>query len=327
MSTLSEKANTSLEKPTFGGDNVVEIRKFLSKWSNQISLLIPSNIIDPNRLVSIISQVVYQNRDLAANTTKISWVTAALECAQTGLDPTPSLGLCAFIPYGRDVKFQMQYKGIVRLIRQSGNIKRIEANVIYKNDFFEFEFGDNAYLKFKPAMNQDRGEKIGVYALVEYSSGGREFVVLDKTQVEKHKNASKAKKSNKSPWNEDGEMGDWVDVMWLKSAIRELARFADFNTTAMKAIEADKSDVKTPDKFIHESAVQESTKDAEFEVVTETKKSWPEMVESYLNTDMPKECYDEIIKAGFSLNIDKLLLKKVFLEKEAVLRPILEKYL
>jgi DNA-binding winged helix-turn-helix (wHTH) protein len=71
------------------------------------------------------------------------------------------------VPYGNQCTFIPGYRGLVKLARQSGEVKRIETNVVCEHDQFTFEEGSTFKLVFKRKLDGDRGKPRGAYALAE----------------------------------------------------------------------------------------------------------------------------------------------------------------
>ena len=78
--------------------------------------------------------------------TPLSMLDAMVRCAELGLMPS-TLGTAYLIPYenrkNNTVECQLiiGYRGLVELARRSGQIARIEAHIVYKQDEFTVEFG------------------------------------------------------------------------------------------------------------------------------------------------------------------------------------------
>ena len=100
--------------------------------------------------------------------TQISFLAALMNAAQLGLEPNTPLGQAYLIPYKNkgqlEVQFQIGYKGLIDLAYRNGDMQTIQAQVVYDNDFFEYEYGLNPILVHRPAFS-DRGEAIYFYGL------------------------------------------------------------------------------------------------------------------------------------------------------------------
>jgi recombination protein RecT len=163
---------------------------------------------------------------------------AFTDAATIGLEPN---GIHAhLIPYGKECKYMPDYKGFIRLARESGEVADMTANVVRKNDLFEHEYGTNKHLKHVKAYGTDkeRGDRIAAYSYVKFKDGSEDFRVLTEGEV------MHAKESSKSGniWKND------PDPMWAKTAVRQHAKFLPSQKKLQLAAEMDEvMDLKDAD--------------------------------------------------------------------------------
>lgn len=168
---------------------------------------------------------------------RISLLSAFVQVAQFRFMPSSVMGEAYVIPYGRDAKFQIGYQGLVTLLYRTPQIKAISANIIYKNDEFNYEEGINPILYHKPTQfGKDKGEPIGVYTVAQLDGGARTFKVMSKDDVMMIKNLSKAKDKLDSPWNSDK---DPFLGMWKKTCLIQHCKFLPKNAEIQLALEKD----------------------------------------------------------------------------------------
>jgi recombination protein RecT len=156
--------------------------------------------------------------------------------AQLGLALGP-LGHFYLVPFKGEATFILGYKGMIELAYRSGNVKRIEANVVREGDAFDFRLGSRAFLDFTPSGPPGEREWRAVYALAETKQGGKPFTVLYPEQVERRKARSAAAQSSYSPWQTDTE------AMWRKTAVRALQAFLPQTEQLAQAVEQDDAPV------------------------------------------------------------------------------------
>ena len=105
----------------------------------------------------------------------MSFIGALLNAAQLGLEVNTPLGLAYLIPYKNkgqiECQFQLGYKGMITLAYRNPDIQTIQAQTVYENDEFIFEYGLNPKLIHRPAVT-DRGEPVYFYALFKTIKGG-----------------------------------------------------------------------------------------------------------------------------------------------------------
>lgn len=117
---------------------------------------------------------------------------------------------------GKVAKYMPMVAGLLKKVRNSGELASITAQVVYKNDKFKFWVdGEGEHIIHEPNFFSDRGEPIGVFALAKTKDGGIYIEVLTVSDVQKIKSASRSQKNG--PWS-----GAFELEMWKKSAIRRL---------------------------------------------------------------------------------------------------------
>ena len=212
---------------------------WIASYENQIAKALPS-VMTPERFTRIAMTAVTQNPQLG-NCTPGSFIGALLTAAQLGLEPNTPLGQAYLIPFNNgknrqlEVQFQLGFKGLIELAHRSGELKSIEAHIVYENDEFEYELGLEPKLKHKPAMS-NRGEIAWVYAVYHLVSGGFGFEVMSFEDVENHrKKYSKASQRGFSPWSTA-----W-DEMAKKTVIKRALKYAPLKTDFVRAMREDES--------------------------------------------------------------------------------------
>ena len=160
------------------------------------------------------------------------------------LRQTVELGLEAFTPLHhavllpfKNTKFNrydctliVEYQGLIKLAKNSGEVADIYASVVYENEPYEYEEGLNKTLKHTPMPVSRRGEnKIAAYAVCVFKDGSKTFEWMWAEDILAVKNRSRAK--DKGPWVTDEEQ------MWKKTVIRRMSKklplsSAQFNIAA-----------------------------------------------------------------------------------------------
>ena len=198
--------------------NKNDIGSFLEKYKGEISRALPKHLT-PDKILRIALTEIRRNPKLLA-CNKISLIAAIIQSAQLGLIPDSLTGQAYLIPYKDQCQFQIGYKGMMRLVYNTGGIINITAQVVYSGDTFEFEYGLNPTLKHIPDRNGGRKDTdiIWVYAIAYLKNGGNAFTVLTLNDVLWHKSFSKMKTPT----------GAWVTAfpeMAKETAIRVLCKY------------------------------------------------------------------------------------------------------
>lgn len=203
------------------------------EWVNaylpQIKKALP-DVITPERFTRITLSALSNNPQLQKCDVK-SFLGAMLNAAQLGLEPNTPLGQAYLIPYGKECQFQIGYKGLIDLAYRTGQIKTIQAHVVYKNDEFDFEYGLESKLKHKPTTDE-KGEPVYVYALFKLQNGGEAFGVMSWKEVMEH--AAKYSKAFKNgPWQTNTE------EMAKKTVLKRVLKYAPLSSEFVRAANTD----------------------------------------------------------------------------------------
>lgn len=213
---LATRAQNAAAQQQNGGRPT--LAQMIDRMRPELARVLP-NQMNPDRIARIATTLVKQTPALARCTPE-SFLGALLTASQLGLEPGP-LGEAYLVPYGNVVTFIPGYRGLIKLAWQSGQLRNIDAHVVYASDEFDFEFGLNPTLRHKPARGH-KGNPTDVYAVATFHGGGSAFVVMSVDDVEAIRKRSKASKNG--PW-----VTDW-DAMAKKTAIKQLVRFLPLST-------------------------------------------------------------------------------------------------
>ena len=214
-----------------------------------------SEVLDGNGQQFVASLLsIVTNNNLLAKATNESIMTAAMKAATLKLPIEPSLGMAYIVPYNRNEKqgntwvkineaqFQMGYKGFIQLAQRSGQIRNINCDIVYKEEFLRY---DKVYGTLHLKEEQvDSGEVEGYFASLELINGFRKMIFWKKEKVIAH-----AQKYSKTY---DKQIGDFksgtpwkteFDAMAQKTLIKELlSKYAPLSTELQEAIIADNED-------------------------------------------------------------------------------------
>lgn len=146
-----------------------------------------------------------------------SVLAACLKAANDGLLPDGKEA--ALVPFKGAAQYLPMFAGILKKMRNSGELLSIEANIVHKNDKFSYRIGVDLLPVFEPDWFGERGEAIGVYAVGKTKDGGLYVEIMNKADVYKTKAAGAGASSSYSPWN-----GPFEHEMWKKAVIRRIAK-------------------------------------------------------------------------------------------------------
>jgi recombination protein RecT len=149
-----------------------------------------------------------------------------MDCSALGIEPDGRRA--HLIPYGTQCTLIIDYKGLVELIRRSGEVAAIRAETVCENDEFGWE---NGTITHRVDWRNPRGEVQAVYAEAKLTSGEVQTAVLTKDEVEGIRKRSRAGASG--PW-----ATDWSE-MAKKTAIRRLSKLLPLSVEIAEAMDKD----------------------------------------------------------------------------------------
>lgn len=162
------------------------------------------------------------------------------KAAALGLLLDPQLGEAYVVPVWnvaakrQEPQLRVGYRGLIKLARQSGEIKKIYAHEVCSNDHVECELGLDKRLVHRPDLYGDRGPVIGYYAVVHYSSGETDFEPMTIDQIHAIRNKSDAwqafiaGKIKSTPWaTDEGEMAKKTVMRRLLKRVPQSPELSD----------------------------------------------------------------------------------------------------
>mgnify|MGYP002655751831 CR=1 FL=1 len=229
-----ESRNKKTELATTSPRQVAQ--NYLEKMKPEIAKALPAHM-SHERMTRIALSAVNSNPQLTEvilnNPT--SFLGALMQSAQLGLEPNTNLGHAYLIQYkdkniGKKIcNLQLGYMGLLELAHRSGLYKKIFAMPVFKDDFFEYQYGTNEKLNHVPAQVQN-GDAVGYYAFYQLTNGGVHFVYWSRQKMERHKDLYTRRGS---VWNTN------FDAMALKTVIKDVLKYAPKSVEMSSAVQSD----------------------------------------------------------------------------------------
>lgn len=233
-----------------------DVRNSLTKMKEQFKAALPPQI-SVDKFTRVAMTAIQANPGLLT-TDRRSLFGELMKCAQDGL-----------LPDGREATIQV-YKikgvpaakympmigGILKKVRNSGELATITSQIVYENDKFRYWIDDDGeHVEHEPLLFGDRGAMFGVYALAKTKDNEVYIEPMNKDQVMAVKETSKAKDSG--PWS-----GPFETEMWRKTAVRRLSKRLPMSTDLDEVIRRDDDlyDLNKPEesKSLEETKVKSS---------------------------------------------------------------------
>jgi len=159
---------------------------------------------------------------------------AIMRAAQDGLLPDGREGaIVTFKSQGKpepQAQWMPMVAGIMKKVRNSGEIMSWSVQVVKENDDFNYELGDEERITHKPALNA-RGKTIGAYSIVKLKSGEtvREYMGMEEVEAIRKRSRS----ATSGPWVTD------FDEMAKKTVIRRHSKRLPQSTDLDQVLNAD----------------------------------------------------------------------------------------
>jgi len=226
METAIEQQATALSKVPRDIKDLLQCDQF----KQAVRMALPKHLT-ADRFVRVAINATLRTPKLL-NCNKESFFRALMDLSSYGLEPDGRRA--HLIPFGNEVQLIIDYKGLVELVRRSGDVSYIHADVVYEGDEWEFSYGSDARLIHRPNLEK-RGKQdakpLAVYSFVKLRDGSEDFMVLSPAEVDAVRRRSKA--ANNGPW-----VSDWAE-MAKKTAFRRHSKWLPLSSETRDAVERD----------------------------------------------------------------------------------------
>lgn len=212
------------------------LKDFIESRTTQIEKILPSNLT-LDRVMQLLFNAMRENKKLL-KCTKESILGSMIKLAQLGLEPAH--GMAYLVPYQNrqtgiyDAQLQIGYRGLLRLLYNTGKASNVYAEMVYKNDEFSFFYGLSPNIIHVPADYESRGEIIGCYAVIHFKDNKKSFKYMSKGEIDVYKN----KAQSSAFWSKHYE------AMAKKTVIRQLVKYAEISFELIQQASTDTSIVK-----------------------------------------------------------------------------------
>lgn len=210
---LATRATQGAQNLAAGGRKTIE--QYLEARRSNIARMLGQDKTTVDRFMANLIAEVTESDQLKKCSIE-SLVKSAYRCAKIGLSLGPEQHV-HIIPFGNEATVVIGYRGLIWLAHRAlPDLIAIQPYAIYENDYVEYELGSNPRLVHRPALTgEDRGKLVAAYVVYRFKDGETFWHLCDRTEILRHKKASRGASRSDSPWNGDNEV-----TMWLKTAIR-----------------------------------------------------------------------------------------------------------
>jgi recombination protein RecT len=221
---------------------IAKTKNMIAARKSEFSKLLPAHI-DIERFERVANNAVIRNPDLA-EADQTTLYDSFMRCAQDGLIPDGKEAAITIFKaknhrgqYVKKAQYMPMVDGLLKLVRQSGELKSIDYDVVREGDEFSYKkVNGETHIEHEPSVFGDPNRPIiGVFVTFIMKDGTLIADVMSKTEIDKVRAASKTGKYG--PW------ADWYDRMAIKTVIRRAIRKLPFSnediTRVVEAIDRD----------------------------------------------------------------------------------------
>jgi recombination protein RecT len=226
-----------------------EVRSAIERMSPQFKAALPAHV-SVDRFVRVTLTAVQTNPNLL-NADRRTLFAAATKAAQMGLLPDGREG--AIVTFKDQAQWMPMVAGIMKLVRNSGEISTWSVQAVYENDQFDFCLGDEEHITHKPNL-ANRGKLIAVYSIVTMKDGEKSREVMSVEDVLAIK--ARSRSGSSGPW-----VSDFAE-MAKKTVIRRHSKRLPLSTDIDGVLKED------DELFMPEQAAPEAAQAAEAPAAT-----------------------------------------------------------
>ena len=195
------------------------LRENLTQLAPELRMALPAHVTVEK--FSRVAMTAIQNQPDLLNCDRKSLFGAIVRLAQDGL--LPDGREAALVKFGQQVQAMPMIAGVLKKVRQSGDVAKVSAQVVYEKDHFVWKLGfDETVEHAPPALNEPRGKPIGAYATAVLKDGSQLLEVMSFEEIEQVRNVSRAK--GNGPWV------TWWGEMARKTVMRRLSKRLPMST-------------------------------------------------------------------------------------------------
>lgn len=228
------------------------VRDLLTRLKPQLMMALPKTL-NADRLIRI-AVTSCQKNPMLLECAPVTLMGAIMQCAQLGLVPDGVLGEAYLIPYRNNAKnrmeaqFQIGFKGLRKLVHNTGEIETFLPQVVYEGDSFECSMAEARIIKHDRTDATQYGKPTHFYTVVKWKSGNVESWIMPRAEVDHvrdsfsqaYRNATRSKRDD-TPWIQHYE------AMGMKTVMRKHGKYLPLSAEAQSALALDeKADAGLP---------------------------------------------------------------------------------
>lgn len=229
----------------------------IQQGKDQFAAALPKHI-NTDRFTRIAITTIRQNPKLQECNAP-SLLGCLMTLAQLGLEPGV-LGQAYLLPFNNrkqntvDCQLQISYKGMIELLRRTGQLKDIYAYTVREKDEFEITFGLERNLIHKPNYKDGRGKITGFYSVAILKDGTRAFEYMTLDEVIEHEKKYRLGQYKNSIWDKN------LEEMAHKTVTKKMLKWLPLSVDILEKLDNDDKSFK-----YHEDTQETEIKEIERE--------------------------------------------------------------
>ena len=225
---MSNTPTAVVKRATEKEPQVARLKQLLERVKPQINDVIASHLSADK--IAKLALVAASRQPKLYDCTPASIAQTVMSAAQLGLDLSGITGQAYMVPFNNKNRMECQliigYRGLLELVRRTGEVKSVEARVVFDCDTFEWECGLEPKLRHLPNADAlcelDEAERVSriryVYAIARMSGDSHHYEVMSVAEINRIMAMSKSAKFG-GPWK------DHYEEMAKKTVIRRLVKY------------------------------------------------------------------------------------------------------
>lgn len=256
---------------------IEQVKTTIQSMEKSFTEALPPHI-PAKKFVKTVLMALANNPDIAKVENRQSLYAACMKAAQDGLvlDGREA----ALVSFGSTVQYMPMVGGIIKKVRNSGELKMIDAQEVFENDKFESWVDERGQHFRHEKARKDRGNPILTYAYAIMKDDAVYYEEMDEEQIASVEKVSRAKGTI---WK-----GPFRGEMKRKTVIRRLSKRLPMSADMDNVIRAVDEDYDLAEPDVKQEPIIEGKKETKAASVI---KGYAEPV---MDADIPSEADDMI---------------------------------
>lgn len=220
----------AIQKARITESPVQALQRLMLSHQDQVQAAV-GKIMRPEKLIRLAVTAMHTSPNLQ-NCSIPSIINSVMLAGQLGLEINNGLGHGWLIPYKNVCTFQVGYRGLIELAYRSGEIRDVQARIVYTKEVFVLREGSEPILNHEPLPPSVRGDMRGAYSRVVYKDGTMSFYWMFKEEIEAVRDRASMSKDS-GPWK------TWFEEMVKKTVLKRHLKTCRLSAEGLSAIGID----------------------------------------------------------------------------------------